>query len=161
MENIFEYKDMKIFVKDRISYKILEGIIEAIVDACFVDGKYMPYRKDFFIWYMILKYFTDIDIDNIDPDSVYKMIDDYRFTDGITGIISQRQYYRICDSVDELIDVRLNESPIKQTIVKVNELIEAVKNVIDSLGDENTIKDIIDSIGGKEGVENILSSLNK
>lgn len=156
----FEYNGKKIKGMDTLPYLDVENMITAIANSCFDDGNYLPYRKEYFIWYMILRLYTDIDVENMTSDEVYVYIDDERFRYCLMDHINKSQFKRINSCVDELIRAKLNESPLHNVMNKLGDLLSAGKDVLIAISkDEHVVDKITEALGGKEAVEQIIEGI--
>lgn len=130
-------------VIERVGFIVVEELVKAIADNVFVDGVYMPYRYNYIFAVLIMKTYTDIDVDNMTTEEIYTMIDTTDFLSVLYDAIDPAQLSRISTSAHELIKFRLDKYPIENVVSNVKDVFEKLKNAINTLAyDENVQKEL-------------------
>lgn len=131
----FKGKELVINLKQRVHFSDVENIIDGIVEGVFSDGVYIPSRFDYFYWYLILAQYSDMDLEIYDADEFYELIEDEEFLDKIRSSISSTQVYKIKIYATKLVELKLNEHPLKSI----------VDNFISTIGDAKALLNEIES----------------
>lgn len=107
-------EDFELEVNERISFSEEEDLVEEVAAALFDDkGVYHPTRMDYYFWSMILGKYTNFDFEKYSANEIYAIIDDSDLKSRLHDVISNNQLHRMQCSIDEMIDARLNEHPLK------------------------------------------------
>lgn len=135
----FSDKENTLNVAKRISLTEEESLVNDVVNALIdSDGIYYPSRKDYYIWSMILGKYTDFNFDNHTANEICALIDDSDLKTRLLNVISEAQLRRIICSIDELINFRLNEHPLKGTMAVIkSSLIDGKGAIQKMITDEN------------------------
>ncbi len=143
------------------------SFIEGVVNDCFGDEtygeenkitddnifsektKYQPHFKSESFFYAILKYFTDIIIDDVDIDALFNLVENNSFRELILSKISARQISDIERTIDVLIENRNQiilssqkadlEKSIK-SLEDMTDLLERFSSHVDGVDIEETVK---------------------
>lgn len=144
--------DVTINVKHRIHFRDVEEIINSIVDGVFEDNEYTPSRYDYYLFYMIVANYTDLDLTQFDADEIYELLEEENgIYQKISNYISNVQIQTILSSADKLINYRLNENPMKRVLDKVYSLIDSFDSFASNLNDNpNMIADILSLINAED-----------
>lgn len=132
----FKGKDLEINFKHRIHFKDMEDIILGIVEGVFAEGTYMPYRFDYYYWYLILAQYSDLNLDEFEADEFYELIEDNEFIEKINTSVSNAQIGKIIVYANKLIENKLNEHPLKTLMEDFHDTLSQAKQVIDMVHDK-------------------------
>lgn len=111
---IFNGDNYNLEIMKRISFSEEESLINEVVSALFDDkGVYYPSHFDYYFWSMILGKYTNFNFDDYSANEIYAIIDDSNIKKTLSDFISDSQLHRIQGSIDKMIQMRLNEHPLK------------------------------------------------
>lgn len=125
------------------------SFIEGVVNDCFGDEgnsedeitganvflektKYQPHYKSESFFYAILKYFTDIKIEDIDIDTLFNLVENNSFREFILSKISTRQISDIEETIDSLIEHR-NKILLSSQRANLEKSIKSLEDMTDLL----------------------------
>lgn len=163
-ENKAEKKNFEIKLKDG---EVLEvevtpptvdtyyGFIEGLCSDLFIEGEYKSYLFDMLLCEYMIRYFTNIDISNIELFDLFQLsisrVNSKSFVDNITST-NPLIFYRLLEDLEKEIKYRVNKS-LKQSkfdevigtlndalkeVVRITKTIESFENV--------DVKEIIDTL---------------
>ena len=165
IEHNIKGKQYSFDLEDRIPFVEFESIVEQIVNGVFdEDGKYIPYRYDYYHWFLILHKASTLDVENMPVDELYELIDNAEFVDKIKSVLSVKQLDRIWDATWEMIHARLNENPLNKVCKKALDLMSSLKVLLESFRGDNELmdefKEALSLFASSEEGKKIVSILN-
>lgn len=152
MANIMEFKKttkvitckisgIKVEFKTRLSVQEYVDAINEIVSSCFTNNMHTPEYRTLGERYVMLAYFTDIDVTGISLEDIFEITQDEWFNQIEERVIGLPIYNEIIKAVDETIEYRRGDmyqlskaietaanSDINSTIAAVNETIDKANN---------------------------------
>lgn len=149
----------KVVVKTFLSVdKFVEAVL-VMANSCFVDGEYRPEYKPIAERYVVVNYLTDIEIDGVSAEEIFKITHGDWFNAVEGAIDSTAIYYEIRRAVDEAIDYRIKNAEtgfdkLCKSISKFSEtdnsdVIEEVKDILGKLGNVDK-KDFVEALTEKK-----------
>ena len=110
----YNNEDIELGVNSRITFSEEEDLVNSVAAALFDEkGVYHPSRMEYYFWSMILGKYTDFDFDKYSANDIYAIIDDSDIKNRLYDVVSINQLNRMQCSIDEIVDARLNEHPLK------------------------------------------------
>lgn len=148
MANIIEFKKtnkaivckidgIKVEFKTRLSVQEYVDAINEIVSSCFTNNIYTPEYRTLGERYVMLSYFTDIDVTGISLEDIFEITQDEWFNQIEKRVVDFPVYNEIVKAVDETIEYRRGDvyqlskaietaanADIDSTIMAVNETLD-------------------------------------
>lgn len=138
------------------------SFIEGVVNDCYGDEenvtegsvfsektKYQPHYRSESFFYAILKYFTDIKIEEVDIDVLFNLVENSSFREFILSKISARQISDIEETIDSLIEhrnkiilssQRANLEKSIKSLEDMTDLLERFSSHVDGVDIEETVR---------------------
>ena len=135
-------------VKSNLSSDDFVMAVHTIADTCFTDEGYRPEYQDIVKPYVVLKYFTDIDLGEMSVDEVFKITQNAWYSLIEKECFNCSAFNTIELTANKLIDYRLSTQK-----TSFDEMCDKVKSVFD-----NMPENIDDKL---EDVKTILDNINK
>lgn len=127
-------------IKPYISVYDKALFVANVVDMCFLDGEtYTPFMKDFAFKISVIKWYTDLDVDNLNSLDADKLVSNEIFYDYVCSHIKD-DLLLLGNYIDDMIDFRI-QSMMRST--KADELYDVLTSMC------NTISDIANEVKGK------------
>ncbi len=147
---IFNGENHSLEIIKRISFSEEESLINEVVSALFDDnGVYCPSRFDYYFWSMILGKYTSFNFDDYSANEIYAIIDDSNIKKVLSEFISDSQLRRMQYSIDEMIQVRLNEHPLKGAMNAIQTIMlegsDAFKKILSDESFRNQLTEYINN----------------
>lgn len=99
-------------IKTYISADDFMSAVRLVVKSSFdEDDIYRPEYKEIVKRYVYLKYFTDIDVEEIDSGELYKITQVDWYNSIMNELVNIQAYYNINEAIDEAIQYRLDTKP--------------------------------------------------
>lgn len=146
-------------IKTYISADDFMSAVRLVVDSSFdEDGVYRPEYKEIVKRYVYLKYFTDIDVDEIDSGELYKLTQANWYNTIMNELVNIQAYYNINDAIDEAIQYRIDTKPSAFDTLCVD--LSAMLNT-DLSGNLADVKDVLDKLENVDKQEFVKAVLDK
>lgn len=154
-----EYIELE--VNARISFAEEEEIVDGVVGALFDDkGVYHPSRMDYYFWSMILGKYTNFDFDKYSANEIYAIIDDSDIKACLHNVVSINQLHRMQCSIEELVDARLNEHPLKGVLKILKDTLTDGSNAIQKIILDENFRSKLTEYINNNNQEAIIDALN-
>lgn len=152
-------------IKTYLSAEDFMSAVKLITDSCFMNGEYHPEFKEPTKKFTYLKYFTDINVDEIDTGELYKITQTEWYDKIYLEISTLPVFLDIETVVDESIKYRIDTR--KTAFEKLCEDLSALLQIDSSqnLADIKDVLDKLDSVDKQEFVkavtENVIEKTQK
>lgn len=144
----------KVEIKSYISVDTFAEIVNTVTDSCFNEsGEYCPEFREVVRRYVILDYFTDIDVENITLKEVFKTSQSGNWFETIErAVTNMRIWSEIENAVDKKIEYRLTptESAFDRMCNKVTSFLESIPTDTDT---NQTLKEVGEVLNKLESVD--------
>ena len=141
----FNGKEYSLDVKNRIHFSEVEDIINGIVSGIFDGGVFAPYRYNYFFWYLVMSYYSNMDLNAFDTDELHQLFnEDCSFTQKVREVISSAQLDNIERYAEMLIKSKLKKHPLSNIADKISDFLIEVNSVLKN--NPEAILDALDSI---------------
>jgi len=133
-------------IKDNITLAEIQKSVEFAVELCFEDGEYLPYMRDFAVWYSIVVHCTDMITAETSVEDGYAIVS----SSDLRRTLFEYDYIsRLHNVIDEAIDIKIQKY-IRNT--RIGTFVEALLEC--AMNDEAATSQAVnsgDDIGGQEG----------
>lgn len=148
-------KNNTVQVKTYLTVDEFVNAVKTIVDACFIDGKYMPEFKDIAKRYMLLTTFTDIEFGSMSIEEIFKVSQNKWYYDIEDEVSESPIYYEIICAADEAIDYK-----IRTRRTSFDDLCVILSDFAEKMGDTTALSNIanrLEKLSDKEVAEVIVN----
>lgn len=132
-------------IRNHVPMNIEESIIDTIVNGVFVDGEYVPSRFTYHLVSSIILCYTDLNIDDFTNDDICILADMEDVMDAVYSKISSKQFNRIVESVELIVNSKLREHPMKKILDDLHNILSSFSGVLENV-DQNVIVEELNKI---------------
>lgn len=135
-------------IKPYISVYDKALFVANVVDMCFLDGEtYTPFMKDFAFKISVIKWYTDLDVDNLNSLDADKLVSNEIFYDYVCSHIKD-DLLLLRNYIDDMIDFRI-QSMMRST--KADELYDTLISMCNTISEvANEVKEKMSNINPNE-----------
>lgn len=135
-------------IKERITFAEMKICIDEVTDLCFPNGEYLPYMKDFAIWYVLMAHFTNWVKPEMSLDQKYSKTLDFTLREELFQNIQVTSIYETMENTIET--KRQKEVQAEAHNTKLNKLIEEIFEKLDNPETVELLSKWGEEIGVKE-----------
>lgn len=166
-EKTINFKDTEIKIKQYLSMKDKELVIELLKSMSFNESdngllEYSPTNRDMAFVFLIMKYFTNINISKTDDSrDVYDIAVGSGLFDTIINNIPEEEIGFITKHIDNYVDLKLKEIANRSQFL--DQLKEIINDAIEKMPKEMDMKVIAEELGklDKSKVDGLMDIMNK
>ena len=170
-DEVIKINKQKVTIYTSITTNDFATAVRTIADSCFVpqtikgeDGKeiqtgvidYRPEFKEVAKRYVVLKYFTDIDLGETAVDEIFELSQADWYLDLETAVANHGTYLEVQKAADELIEYRIRT---RQT--KFDDLCDVLKQFADKATDMKSLEEIADKLKNLDDKAVVEAIVNK
>lgn len=155
-DEVIKINKQKVAIYASITTNDFATAVRTIADSCFVDGDYRPEFKEVAKRYVVLKYFTDIDLGETAVDEIFELSQADWYLDIETAVANHGTYLEVQKAADELIEYRIRT---RQT--KFDDLCDVLKQFADKVADMKSLEEIADRLKNLDDKAVVKAVVNK
>ena len=135
-------------IKPYISVYDKALFVANVVDMCFLDGEtYTPFMKDFAFKVSVIKWYTDLNIDNLNSLDADKLVSNETFYNYVCSYIKD-DLVLLENYVDAMVDFRIN---LMMKSTKADELYDTLISMCNTISEvANEVKEKMSNINPNE-----------
>ena len=149
-------------VKDKITMAEFGAVVNVVVSKCFENGAYDPTFKDFWLKHSLISVFCNYPFENVDVEEVFERLQDNDSEESVAWGTIFDEHYDIVDEIREAVKMSIDHKnhigAYSMTDMALTNLIDAVSNKIDNMGDiftEENMNALVDVSGKLSKLNNV------